>query len=83
VRCNAELGGPTLERFARLDHSAARLVEHRLRTGRLSARGLDRVKRVARTLADLAGESGPVLDERHVAGALELRADPMVLAEAS
>lgn len=83
VRCNAELVGTALERVAVLDPGARRLVEHRLRSGRLSARGLHRVKRVARTLADLAGHDRGVLDEGHVAAALELRADVAVLETAS
>jgi predicted ATPase with chaperone activity len=39
----------------------------------LSARGLARVRAVARTLADLAGAGAPVLSADHVAGALALR----------
>lgn len=83
VRCNAELSGRDLDGVAVLGGAAQRLVEHRLRAGRLSARGLHRVKRVARTLADLSGEEEGVLDERHVAAALELRTDVAVLAVAS
>ena len=83
VRCNADLSDDLLQRVVVLPSSAVRLVEHRLRSGRLSARGLDRVKRVARTLADLAGEDASLIDERHVAAALELRADTAVLAVAS
>jgi len=79
VRANAELAGPALDRWAVPAPAAARLCEHRLATGRLSARGLTRVRRVARTVADLAGEDGPVLGEAHVAAALELRADVTVL----
>jgi len=83
VRSNAELSGLALDRLAQLSGDARALVEHRLRSGRLSARGLHRVKRVARTLADLAGEDSGVLDERHVAVALELRNDVAVLETAS
>ena len=83
VRCNADLEGPDLDRVAVFAAGARVLVEHRLRTGRLSARGLTRVKRVARTLADLAGEEGAVLSEGHIAAALELRAETELLAAAS
>lgn len=83
VRCNAELEGPVLDRVAVFAPGARRLVEHRLRTGRLSARGLTRVKRLARTLADLAGDESAVLSEGHVAAALELRAETERLAAAS
>ena len=49
-------------------------VEQALRSGRLSARGLQRVRRVALTLADLWGCSGP-LGSDQVSLALSLRAD--------
>ena len=74
VRSNAELGGQSLREWASLASGARRLVESRLRNGSLTARGLDRVKRVARTLADLDGTQieGPLSDDV-VAMALELR----------
>jgi magnesium chelatase family protein len=82
VRCNAQLTPRQLERFAPLTAAAQRILEYRLRQGALSARGLHRVHRLARTLADLAGVDGP-LDETHVCGALELRAERTVLQAAS
>jgi magnesium chelatase family protein len=74
VRCNAALAGPRLEDLVPLRPDARRLLETRLRQGRLSARGLHRVRRVARTLADLADRPGPLTSE-DVYGALALRAD--------
>ncbi|HET7488986.1 MAG TPA: YifB family Mg chelatase-like AAA ATPase [Acidimicrobiales bacterium] len=74
VRCNAELPATHLDRVAALTPAAWRVLEHKLRTGSLSARGLHRVRRVARTLADLTGALA-VVDEEHVCGALELRAE--------
>jgi magnesium chelatase family protein len=72
VRSNAELPGSTLDEHAALSAAAAELVEAALRQGRLSGRGLHRVRRVARTLADLAGRTGPL--ERHdVSTAMALR----------
>lgn len=56
LRCNAELPARLLDELAPLGPAARRLLETRLRQGRISARGLHRVRRVARTLADLAGE---------------------------
>jgi magnesium chelatase family protein len=73
ARCNAELPAPELDRFGPLSAGAKRLLERRLRDGRLSARGLQRVRRVALTLADLAGCDGK-LDEEHLLMALALRA---------
>jgi magnesium chelatase family protein len=74
VPCNAALASSQLDATAPLDGGARRLLEIRLRQGRLSARGLHRVRRVARTLADLAGRGGPVSSDE-VCGALALRAD--------
>ncbi|HZN13414.1 MAG TPA: YifB family Mg chelatase-like AAA ATPase [Acidimicrobiales bacterium] len=73
VRTNAELTTAQLDEIAPLTSTANRVLEHKLRTSALSARGLDRVRRVARTLADLDGD-GAMVDERHVCAALELRA---------
>jgi magnesium chelatase family protein len=73
VPANAALTAGQLDRFAPFSARAAELLDGQLRAGRLSARGLQRVRRVARTLADLDG--GPaVLGEGHVAEALALRA---------
>jgi magnesium chelatase family protein len=74
VRANAELPPERLDEVAPLTPAASKLLEHRLRAGRLSARGLHRVRRIARTLADLAG-GGRVIGEEHVCLALGLRAD--------
>jgi magnesium chelatase family protein len=75
VRCNARIPGNRLDELAPVDPAARRLLELRLREGRLSARGVHRVRRVARTVADLAGRPGPVSEE-HVLAALALRAEP-------
>jgi len=75
VRCNAELPARLLDFSAPLTPVASSLLEHKLRTNGLSARGLHRVRRVARTLADLAGD-GDVVGEEHVCLALSLRAEP-------
>jgi magnesium chelatase family protein len=75
VRCNAELSASMLDEDAPLTAGARAVLEARLRQGRLSARGLHRVRRVARTLADLAGRPGPI-GEEDLCGALVLRSDP-------
>jgi len=72
VRCNSELPSSSLEETIRLSAEAAALLERRLRSGALSARGLHRVRRVARTIADL-DRVGTVVGELQVAEALSLR----------
>jgi magnesium chelatase family protein len=80
VHCNAELAGPALDRLAPMESGARRLLEVRLRQGRLSARGLHRVRRVARTLADLDGRAGLVTVD-DVYGALALRTEVFMTEE--
>lgn len=78
VERNADLSGERLETAAPLTPRARALLARHLAAGTLSGRGLDRVRRVARTVADLAG--GPeLLDEEHVAEALALRAGRDIL----
>jgi predicted ATPase with chaperone activity len=49
------------------------VLEYKLSVGALSARGLHRIQRVARTIADLA--DAPNVSDEHVCVALELRAE--------
>ena len=79
---NAEIPAPLLDEVAPLSAGASRMLEAQLRAGALSARGLHRVRRVARTLADLDG-CGPVVGEEQICGALSLRAAGMVYEVAS
>ncbi|MEA2826430.1 MAG: magnesium chelatase family protein [Actinomycetota bacterium] len=74
VGCNAELPASVLDEVAPLTRAATAILEHRLRVGALSGRGLHRIRRVARTIADLAG-AGDIVDEDHICLALGLRAD--------
>ena len=55
VTCNSEMRSRDLARFCRLDAEAQRFMKGRLRELDLSARAYDRVLKVARTIADLAG----------------------------
>lgn len=71
VRVNAELPGATLQRDVPMTKEASNLLESRMRSGSLSARGVHRVHRIARTIADLEG-AGDVGD-LHVHEALLLR----------
>jgi len=73
VTSNASLPSSSLDVHAPLTARARELLERQLYAGALSARGLDRVRRVALTLADL-DPSDTTVDAGHVAMALELRA---------
>jgi len=70
-RCNAEMSPAELRRQARMDDSARRTLSDGHERLGLSGRGWDRVARVARTIADLAGADR--VTDREVAEALNLR----------
>ena len=70
---NARLSGEMLDQFAPVAAAGMKLLRHELEIGRLTGRGLHRVRRVARTLADRDGREGEV-SEAHIATALALRA---------
>jgi magnesium chelatase family protein len=78
VRCNAELSVAQLDRFAALRADAATTLEDALRRGTLSGRGLHRVRRVARTIADLDGREDEVTAD-DIAAAIQMRIDPAFL----
>ncbi|MGI8532149.1 MAG: YifB family Mg chelatase-like AAA ATPase [Geodermatophilaceae bacterium] len=74
LRRNADLPGPALRRRWRPARPAMSGVETALDRGQLSARGVDRVLRVAWTLADLAGRTSPGRDELDEALGMRVRA---------
>jgi magnesium chelatase family protein len=73
VSANAELGPAQLDEVAPLDDAARRLLRDALRDGRLTGRGLRRVRCVARTVVDLRPDGGRTVDAAAVATALLLR----------
>ncbi len=71
VRTNAEAEGALLERVATPDEPGRRLLAQAAEAMRLSARGYTRILRVARTIADMAGNEG--VGRLHIAEALSYR----------
>jgi magnesium chelatase family protein len=71
AQSNAEMSSRQLRRHCELDPSR-RLIEQAIERLGLSARAYDRVLKVARTIADLAGTER--LDSAHVAEAVQYRA---------
>lgn len=78
VESNAQLSGAQLDEFAPLTPTARALLLRKLTDGTLSGRGLVRVRRIARTIADLDG-GGDQIDELYVCAALDLRSEPSLM----
>ena len=70
--CNAEMTPRHMRRFCELDAPSKRLLISAIDRLGLSARAHDRILKVARTIADLAGVER--IDSAHVAEAVQYRA---------
>jgi magnesium chelatase family protein len=71
ARVNADLSGRQLRRFCAIPREAERLLAAAMSQLGLSARGHDRVLKVARTIADLEGVDA--ISAEHCAEALQYR----------
>ena len=71
VACNAELTARQVSEFCRLDAGCSAIVERACEKYRLSMRAVSRTMKVARTIADLAGEAQ--IGKAHVLEALAYR----------
>ncbi len=74
ARTNAEVSGDALNAMVQLNDESSKLLEHATRSLQLSMRGLTRVLRIARTIADL--ESAADVTRTHLAEALSYRQQP-------
>jgi len=69
---NADIASEVLDEVAPLSDAAKSHLHESLERGQLSGRGYHRVRRVARTIADLQSPS-EVIDVQHVVSALQMR----------
>jgi magnesium chelatase family protein len=71
LQCNADMQSRHLRQWCDLDEAGQRLLEGAIRKLGLSVRASDRVLKVARTIADLAGDEQ--LQTQHIAEAVQYR----------
>ena len=71
MHCNAQMGRSEVVKYCRLDAAAQNVMERYFNMLNLSARSHDRILKVARTIADLAGSES--IEAVHLAEAIQLR----------
>ena len=71
--CNAQMNHALLQKLCVLEPAAQELLKQAFQKMGLSARAYDRIVKVARTIADLAGEKN--IQAAHIAEAIQLRND--------
>jgi magnesium chelatase family protein len=71
VRCNAQMPAALVQRTCKLDRACQLLLERAVRRLGFSARAIERILKVARTIADLDGRDG--IESAHVAEAIQYR----------
>lgn len=71
IYCNAQMSAHLLEEFARPDAAGAARLEQAMKALDLSARAYERILKVARTIADLAGAEQ--ISSTHIAEAVSYR----------
>jgi magnesium chelatase family protein len=71
ITCNARMGSKELKQFCELDDGTKELLKTAMADWNLSARAYDRISKVARTIADLAGSEKILSD--HVSEAIQYR----------
>ncbi|WP_394749193.1 YifB family Mg chelatase-like AAA ATPase [Spongiimicrobium salis] len=71
VHYNAQMNTKQIREFCVLDETSKNLLKNAMERLNLSARAYDRILKVARTIADLAG--GAQLNEEHISEAIQYR----------
>ena len=73
---NADMGPAAIRQFCRLDATGTNLLKAAMQQMQLSARAYHRILKLARTIADLAGEEN--IQTSHVAEAIQYRPRPQI-----
>ncbi len=71
INYNSQMGSQELDQFCQLDQDSLNLLKTAIHNLRLSARAYDRILRIARTIADLAGSEH--INQDHISEAVQFR----------
>ena len=71
IHCNAQMGSRHIKRHCQIDNSSCNLLENAIDKLGLSARAYNRILKIARTIADLAGMPDITVD--HISEAVQYR----------
>ncbi len=71
TNCNARMGHSQIKKFCALDSTGQEMLRHAMEDLQLSARAYDRILKVARTIADLAGTEK--IASEHIGEAIQYR----------
>lgn len=77
LACNAAMGAREVRKYCKTDAAGAKLLQEAFKRMGLSARSHDRILKVARTIADLAGSEQ--LSANHLAEAIQYRSLDRIL----
>jgi magnesium chelatase family protein len=69
--CNAQMSAKQLRNYCQIDEAGKQLLNTAMERLGLSARAYDRILKVSRTIADLAGQ--PSIEADHLAEAIQYR----------
>lgn len=71
ITCNAQMDSKHIRKYCKLDERCSKILEASFNALGLSARGHDRILRLARTIADL--ENSENIQANHILEAIQLR----------
>ena len=71
ITCNAQMDSKHIRKFCQLDDTCSKILENAFNSLGLSARGHDRILRLARTIADM--DRSEIIKPAHILEAIQLR----------